>query len=491
MTSVRMGAPVPVTIKKIEDSEIALAVVEFRTLQSNITKDGTVYKKYNGEFGFDWLRINELGLTTELAYKNILKGGYKNDTTDFTDTEAFRKMAGLGSNKGEYEKIEIKRPVPSGGTASTSTVKTEADYYYVPYLNLYPKEYCDSVKYYKPEHKATLRVLVEIMEDLDRLEFEYNDEILDVTSISDTAKCNKQKSIDEIVTITCLKEINTKRDGVIRVYAYPQDTSKEKTLAGKIQVGINTKDQRKEIYFAFIGVRTNVNSASIPITGTFSNSAQRSLANTLHQALIHPSFIITARDTVGKQVKDSSGKLQKIILDLSTDSRFKLGGSFMHGATIHEDRGNCAALRAIKNQYDTDPLFTWYKNNNCYPIFAIGAQVYDGAGGQILSEYVLDSTGSRITLANGSLKERFLKCAFQFPNGQSIPQVIAHEALHGLILRHTHRDETPLCYTEIKYIFGDYRTDPISHQTDNIMSYNSSQMKSTWAWQWKIMRTQL
>ena len=57
---------------------------------------------------------------------------------------------------------------------------------------------------------------------------------------------------------------------------------------------------------------------------------------------------------------------------------------------------------------------------------------------------------------------------------------LSHEALHGLGLHHTHLDNEVIEEREIKYVFK-------RKTTDNIMSYASSR-KTTWHWQWEIVR---
>lgn len=67
-----------------------------------------------------------------------------------------------------------------------------------------------------------------------------------------------------------------------------------------------------------------------------------------------------------------------------------------------------------------------------------------------------------------------------------------HEALHGLSLNHTHKDNPPTIEKERKnektrkYIYPNALSAP-ANATDNIMSYQSDG-KTTWKWQWEFMR---
>lgn len=67
---------------------------------------------------------------------------------------------------------------------------------------------------------------------------------------------------------------------------------------------------------------------------------------------------------------------------------------------------------------------------------------------------------------------------------------MSHEALHGLNLYHTHRDSTPLDHKNIKYIYPHANANP-ANATDNIMSYNGIKRKSSWIWQWKIIKNNI
>ncbi|MFK7002188.1 hypothetical protein V3I07_15015, partial [Flavobacterium oreochromis] len=97
-------------------------------------------------------------------------------------------------------------------------------------------------------------------------------------------------------------------------------------------------------------------------------------------------------------------------------------------------------------------------------VFVINDPVYDNAAGQI---------------EDVSVKNLIL-----FKNRNNY--TICHETLHGLGLYHTHKDGV-ITEPNRKFVYKDARVDP-THATDNIMSYNGALRKSTWYWQWKIIR---
>ena len=135
----------PPTTTKLIDT-----IVEFRTKQ-----DGS----YTGQFGFDWLRIDDNHFTAEYAYFDCLENGYeapngkaphRDDNTEYeSKAEAFKAL------EKEYLQLPINR------TATPSIAK-----YYVPWLNLYPESLsAASTSTVKPPFEAELRILVDVQNE--------------------------------------------------------------------------------------------------------------------------------------------------------------------------------------------------------------------------------------------------------------------------------------------------------------------------------------
>lgn len=271
---------------KTEDhASITMALVEFRTT-----------KEYDGSFGFDWLRVDDNGLEKEghylyeEPYDKIIEGGYNDGKTDLTKDEAYKKL------KKEYETIVVNMP-------DIAKNKKRAKEYFVPYLTLYPKPYVDSLKdveeYAKPKYEAKLRVLVDIaVDEVDSLEFKYNKDIFDLdnTKLSDKNKTPKGKvqSNDKTVKITCKKEIIKASEGEIFVYAYPKEAAGKtvaeresmRTLAGKIRVLPNGKEERKRQNIVLVQVKTKPLSTDIfPRVGKFDEKEIILLHKIMHQHL--------------------------------------------------------------------------------------------------------------------------------------------------------------------------------------------------------------
>ena len=424
-------------VKGSKPESISKAIVYFRTPQ-----DGT----YNGEFGFDWLRQKDNSLTKEPDYASIIISGYKDGKTNLTKPEAIKQL------KNEYKQIAINRKVPKKG-----------EKYCVPYLTLFSKSYVNSItdpNIIKPVYKAKLRVLLEIEEDLDRLEFEYDKSIftIDKPILKDKTKtAGIVKSVDKTIEITCNKDIISPLE--IKLYAYPKGLTKaeqvaQRTLAGKILVLKNDKTVRKIQKFVLIGIRTNhTNTIGNDKIGSFTSGEKLSICNTLHQALVIP---ILEKATYNLNISKNSEFQTRIIrgvkhygkyIDPTTEKIYEdATGFFTHLQSL------CFKAKNSKGELPFDKYKSGY-----FTVFSLAAGVYDDAAGQIQ-----DVGAKNLVL---------------FPNKND--KTISHEALHGLGLAHTHADNNPIPEAIIKYVFPNGNDDR-PNATDNIMSYSAELRKSTW-----------
>jgi len=273
------------------EEEIGLAVVHFRPLDS-----------WRGEFGFDWLRINDGNtLPNDSVYATIIDGGYGDGIVDLTrgaTGTAYEKL------KTQYHQHTIKRK----NTTNTDT-------YFIPYLSLFSKEFVDKLAASPnrpavlPQYEAEIQLLIEIEEDIDRLEFVYEKEFfkLDKDILSHKTKTSLTKG--ETIKITCLKDLD--RDKEIKIYVYPkintepelilgseiqaveeQATFNElesflcRKLAGRIIVLQNNYQAREEQKFVFVPVKTNISGTTEE--GEFKTEETIIFYNSLYQSLVIP-----------------------------------------------------------------------------------------------------------------------------------------------------------------------------------------------------------
>jgi hypothetical protein len=395
---------------------------------------------WDGEFGFDWLRNGDNG---ETKYKDLLQGGYK--STD---------AAGKGLS---YTKAEAYVQLKANFSTIDSEVK-EFKKYLVPYLNLYPPSAKGNPA---PPTSAELKILITV-EDEEPLsiEFDYNKNLLqlDKLTLADKAIGAKREASDKTIKITCLEEFDS--DQEIKVLAYPKTwkVNDPIPLAGKIIVGANSTPNRHHAKFVLVNVLTNIN--GVPNAGSFTGTDKKYLTNALYQALIY-------------------GSLEKgPDLDLSGDNNFKIltdaRGVKTYGKFIYKNKGGADVNRdgGLFEDFPAEGMFIYLKTQflkiagnqkykDYYTAFSFKESTYDPTGGQV----------QKIGVHNVVLFNNRKDTAF------------AHEVLHGLGLYHAHSDGGASVETDRKFFYT-------NSTTDNIMSY-SAKRKSTWHWQWKIMRRSL
>ena len=472
----------------VPPEQIAIAMVYFRPNTA-----------WNGEFGFDWIREKDNGLApaNDPAYADIIEGGYKDGITDLTGGATGTAFAQL---KTQYSIIPISRkPLPAGTPAPATPPSIE---YIVPYLTLFSKDFIDAMPasiINKPKYEAELKVLVEIEEDIDKLEFDLTSSntstdtfiTIDKLTLQDKTKtAGLVNSADSIIKITCLKDLTADKE--IKIYAYPKGSSAKtpaeqltlKKLAGKIKILKNDATARKNQKFVLVGVTTNIKGTG-NVTGRFSPSEQKRLQEGLYQCLI------TSELETGPILDLSGDPKFQIITDVHGNKTYgdyifrNTSGSLRHtDGNIHEDEkgtsGKTPIFDYVKNVYiSQNPQYTGY-----YTMFSFNENTYDS--------FYDPSTGSAGAVP-GQVQDIKIKNVFLFNGIQGAARgsdTISHEGLHGLGLHHTHMDGTPIKEADRKFVYANGNRNP-TNSTDNIMSYGQKVKKSTWKWQWDIVKSNL
>ena len=451
-------------VEKVEKEQMALATVEFRPDTDS----------YKGEFGFDWLRVKDGEIPSEIPYKDIIVGGYCDGKRNLTKDEAYDKL------KEEYEHIPI------------TFRKDEESKYFVPYLNLYSEECVEGMRRQNdapwPCYEASLCILVDINEDVDRLEFDYDKDIfeIDKPTLKDKEKTKgKVKSQDNKVKITCKKSFDDANKGIIRIFAYPKESAGKqmadqvrlRSLAGKIKVGVNDFKAQKEVKFALVCVKTQIGSSAE--TGKFALEHLELLSNTLHQMYINPTFEQYVTDKQGYELYDGTEK-RRLSLDLTQSPYAEIIATYMVGDEIAKnpiprnpkDEENMTIQRYLDENLANFLrllfLQKYPQHSDCFTVFSfVNNGMKDLLG---FCELAADTRTGKFL--------HFKRNLVLFGNRR--PTTLCHEALHGLGLLHTHLEEEIILESEKKYVF-------IKKTTDNIMSYSESR-NTTWYWQWKIVR---
>ena len=288
-------------VEKEEKEQMVLATVEFRPARP----------EYNGQYGFDWLRVKDGEATVEMPYKDIIVSGYSDGLQNLTKDKAYDNL------KNEYKQVPI------------TFKEGEENTYFVPYLNLYSKECVEGMKVDedvpKPCYKALLRVLVDINEEVDRLEFDYDKEIFEIDRpvLAEKEKTNGKIESGNTIEITCNKSFSDADKGIIRVFAYPKGCAdkpmakqiEQRSLAGKILVGVNDEKAQKRMKFVLVQVKTKI--GPDVATGDFMPEHLELLSNTLHQMYINPIFKQYVEEKEGDNPLKDSGKQEPMVVDLT------------------------------------------------------------------------------------------------------------------------------------------------------------------------------
>ncbi|OWP73992.1 hypothetical protein BWG23_15280, partial [Flavobacterium oreochromis] len=221
---------------------------------------------------------------------------------------------------------------------------------------------------------------------------------------------------------------------------------------------------RKELNVVLVRVKTNIlGGARNERTGNFNPSnaidEKQILKKALYQSLIEAKMIES----------DVSGN--PFVIDLSNDTRFKQRFSDLGvklGSDFVDTNDNIKAIDAIfptlKSRFNQQTNNTYV---NCLIIFSFNEPIFIG-------EIQINGRAENIN-----------KKSVLLSNTRN-PMTLPHESMHSLGLFHTHTDDTTYDSNQ-KFVYHHAHHFP-DLATDNYMSYNGILRKSTWHWQWKILK---
>lgn len=210
-----------------EEKPFLHAVVEFRT----------VYKTYDGSFGYDWYRKNDNGQSYGGMYKSFIESGYKDGKTNLKTDEAINRFLDM------YEEISINL------SSRKSQKEREEKNYQVPYLSMFSKETVEAMKlpkdFVQPQFSITLSAIVEIARN-SILKFEYDTTLFDITPqiLADkSADRGIHQSKTKEITIICKKDLDSNKE--IKIYAYPQEKVQEISCRKNYSIAKQRKSKKK------------------------------------------------------------------------------------------------------------------------------------------------------------------------------------------------------------------------------------------------------
>lgn len=437
---------------------IALAMVEFR-----------VNNSYEGEYGFDWWRTGDNG---ENSYNESLESVFINNHSDsVSGNEALFLL-----QKQEYKTCIDIRKNPSGNIKESQ--------YIVPRLNLYTKKVSEAtIADPKPPYQATLNILVTIDTKLEKLVFEYNKDLFQLSqdSITETLPCAKK--LWEEITITC----HTMTDGFdseqeIKVYAYADENKNKpvaekedlRSLAGKLIVSKNSFEYRHTEKVVIIPIDTKIMDENHFGLGSIDDES-------IIRKVLNQAFIQAEIEDYPSYLELASDKEFKIYRELDDPYRERYG-KFIFNPQRDDPQGNFTGLSLDGGIYSDQPEFFNYLQQK----FLTDKPENERYRGYIMVFIFNEDNYYTYTDKN----DIEYKTGGQSPIGSRITALFlgkkdataAHEILHSLGLYHIYK-EKPQVDLHKKYLF-------IKKKTENIMDEESvmGQSKfSTYRWQWQII----
>lgn len=254
-----------------------------------------MHNRYDGEYGFDWLRMGDTSKPGDVWYKDVI-GSYKTGSFVQSDTE--------------YGKLGRKFEMPD------HPIKPK-DKYVVPVLALLPNK------------KATFSLKVEIANsDAKKIEFKYDKTYFKLNKTEVSYKTKGKKTLADYLTIECIKEFST--DQFIEIEG-------DGEFAGKIKVIANDKGHRYKANIVFVKVKVNIGNG---IRTGATTGEKKFLEKYLNQALIKPKIIEKELDLSADTVFNSTYKL----IDGGIPKINDISGIHAHLATefskVHSGYGN-------------------------------------------------------------------------------------------------------------------------------------------------------
>ncbi len=414
---------------------------------------------WNGEFGFDWMRIEDTSIDGDVDYEQNV-GEY--GAVYATQPGAVFTPKDYAALESEYNPTNINNRKDAAGNPIQ---------YYTPWLTIYRKPNIATPPY------AELELLTEVDVQPDELYIEYPKKYFDITGAIDdpndatlkhykltaammgvTTAGNPNKTT---IQLQCIHTLS--KDETIKVWAAKKKangTLDTPVLSGQLKVRANNKINRRVSKIVFVNVITDINSTGSRIDGISAAgkvTQEDYLTPFLKQALVKPD--VENEDL--KLYDSSKPEVQTLNADYTISNR---GRQIFHK---YSNSGGQSLVNFLTQQFNAEPVFTKYANY--YKVFFLGE-----AGGRM--------SGSNIVGLGGHANGIPSKECVMYSN--PMPFFVAHELMHCMGLHHS---------------FDNNGTHTFKiGQTENIMDYShiatyatpngTLTQISTWKWQWDILK---
>ncbi|RXM50198.1 MULTISPECIES: hypothetical protein [unclassified Chryseobacterium] len=393
-------------------------------------------KNWKGEFGFDWVRLDDTKLFNDNSFKDVVAYQYFDSTykklVDNSQSTYVNKYDGVfkadetmfNTLKREYKPFSIPWK-----THKDKAGKEVAEEYYVPWLSL------------KKDKEAKITFFAEIKDEADYLEFTKSD-YFTFTPNKIEIKGKKKVSLNDFeVIIKCIKEFTADQTIELKAFKDDKGTTVE-AIVGRVNVWANDATKHKKKDVVFVEIRTPA------ISSKKEEKPNATLEKSRINQYLEQAYI---------QLSDSSIIVE---LDLTAEKDFN---NFITNSEIDSGKssGGKSLVSYLKNKLEkTYPG----KYNKHFKAFYFDENGYNPAGGNV-SGY--SSPGADYVVV------------FKSKNDQTA----AHEFLHAMNLPHTFTNKKTTSDALFTYEFK--KTDNLLDYSHRLGSGNNSNRCSLFYWEWK------
>ena len=210
------------------------------------------YKEWEGEFGFDWIRVSDTGYKGDVWYKNII--GKNRNSAGVIDQSTNYAQHIVPDSK-EYSKI-------LNSFNKLSVKKELIKFYSVPVLTILKGK------------SAKLIIKIKVLEEPKKLEFKYDSKYFFIEGFKNNEIQKKQKGNRTLnLTIRCLDYFASNQK---------IDILADNNLCGRLTILKNENTYKANV--VFVKVKTNIN--GVKSTGTVEDGEMNRMKNIMNQMYI-------------------------------------------------------------------------------------------------------------------------------------------------------------------------------------------------------------
>ncbi|QDP85767.1 hypothetical protein FNJ88_09495 [Chryseobacterium sp. SNU WT5] len=393
------------------------------------------HKNWKGEFGFDWLRMNDTKLFNDNKFEEVVAYQYLDakftKKVDHSDPNYVNKYDGFfkadetmfNKLKKEYKPYSI----PWKTHKDKKTGKDVAEEYYSPWLSL------------MKDKEVKITFFAEINQEADYLEFTKSDYFTFKPNKIDI-KGKKNVALNDVdVTIKCIKEFA--KDQTVELKAFKNDNgTNTEAIAGKLSVWANDITKQKNV--VFVKVKTKLSPTSAPKIPNIDKEKDR-----INQYLAQAYIKLSSKSDIVELDLTAEKDFINFVTNSQIDSNKKSNGKGL------QDYLKSKLEKTYPGKYTTNFKAFYFEEDGYHP-----------SGGNV---------------SGFSAPKADYVVVFKSKNDQTA----SHEFLHSLNLPHTFTNKETSANAQFTYEFK--KTDNLLDYSHQLVSGNNNNRCSLFYWQWK------